>query len=120
MMKLYLMAATAGLGAGGWPLVMKPANLGGGAIAISYCVFSLAAALFLFVVVEKLQAPAQAGVPAGGWWAIARRHLAGAALFLPGIRLSPSVPRKTWSSLRSAHFGANHRAGPLPHGLATV
>jgi len=92
-MKVYLMAATAGLCAGAWPLVMKPANLGGGAIAISYCVFSLAAALFLFVVVEKLQAPAQAGVPAGWWWAIAASILAAAALLLLSIVI-PQVSRE--------------------------
>lgn len=92
MIKIYSLVTLAGLCAGAWPLVMKPANFGGGAIAVSYCIFSLVAALALLAR-EGLRVGAEVDMPVVWQWAAVASTLAAVALLFFSIVI-PQVPRE--------------------------
>lgn len=87
MLKVYLLAVGTGICAGAWPLVMKPANFSGGAIALTCGSLALLGGLVLFVGKEKLQIGAP-GLTISWPWALA----AGICFAAAGIMFSLAIP----------------------------
>ena len=88
MGKIYLLAIGTGLCAGAWPLLMKPANLSGGAIAAVCGLLALIGGLVLFVGKERLQIGAAPDLAVGWSWALA----AGLCFAAAGLMFSVAIP----------------------------